>query len=181
MIEVINDTKMYYNQYFDVTDIIKTPKNEKGRTCNITCVAMITGSHPDKVLQDMFKKYGMNDHFQWESHLVDYLNEHGHKCKEVTTHAYPNARKITNDELEKIMGELIKGRVILYHKKGHYQLMVGYRIDTYHGPEYIFNDPAGDRTKFVRNRKKESGHLVTYTQKKVKREKIYGSCWSVEI
>lgn len=180
MIQVINDTKMYWNQYYDVTDIIKTPKNEKGRTCNITCVAMIVGYHPDRVLQDMFARHGMNDQFQWESNLTHYLEEHGHKCTEITKHAYPKARKITNDEIEKILGELQKGKVILYHKKGHYQLMVGYRM-VGQVPEFIFNDPAGDRTKFVRNRAKESGHLVTYSNKKVKREKIYGSCWSVEI
>jgi len=179
MIKVLNNTRSYFNQYYDVTDLPKTVKNEKNRTCNVTCLAMITGQHPDDVLQHMFQKYGVNDQFQWESHLVDYLNERYYECKKLTKHAYPKARKITNDELEMIMGELIKGKVILYHKKGHYQLMIGYHIRE-GKVEFIFNDPAGDRTKMRWNRTKESGFQVVYTHAKVKREKIYGSCWSVD-
>lgn len=180
MIEKINDTEKYWNQYFDVTDIFSTKKDERTRTCNITCVAMITGEHPDIILQKFWEKYGQNDKFQWESLLIKYLENRGHKCREITKHAYPKARKITDHELTDLIGELINGRVILYHKKGHYQLMVGYRmIDQV--PEFIFNDPAGDRKKMKWQRKKESGHLVPYSYGKVKREKIYGSCWSVEI
>lgn len=181
MIEVICNTKEYFNQYYDVTDLPQTVKNEKNRTCNVTCVAMITGDHPDSVLTDMFVKHGINDKFQWEKNLVDYLRDRGFACKEMTLHAYPKARNVTDRELEKMMGEIVKGKVILYHKKGHYQLMVGYRIVDGGIPEFIFNDPAGDRNKFKYLRKRLSGFRVAYSKKKVQKEKIYGSCWSVEI
>lgn len=180
MIEVINDTKRYWNQYKDVTDIFSTKKDERTRTCNITCVSMITGDHPDAILHEFWEKYGQNDKFQWESLLIKYLEDNGYPCKKMTEHAYPKARQIRDHELIDMMGELVKGKVIFYHKKGHYQLMVGYRIID-QVPEYIFNDPAGDRTKMRWQRKKGSGHLVTYSHQKVKREKIYGSCYSVTI
>lgn len=182
MIEIINDTKLYWNQYFDVTDLPGTIKDERKRTCNITSVAMILGKHPDRVLNGMFDKYGVNDKFMWERHLINYLIDNGFECTEITKHAYPEARKITDDELINMMNNIKDGRIIFYHKKGHYQLMVGYRIrEDAKLPEYIFNDPAGDRNKMLWRRKQNSGHLVTYSHKKIKREKIYGSCYSVRI
>lgn len=179
MKDLINDTRKYWNQYYDVTDLPETVKNEKTRTCNVTCLAMITGKHPDEILQDMFDKYGKNDQFQWEEHLVDYLEERGFKCEAVTKLAYPAPRHVTVIELEKMKLEVIGGKVILYHKKGHYQIMVGY--DFKDGEYFIFNDPAGDRNFPSRYRKRESGHNVKYGADMIKNEIIYGRCWAVTI
>lgn len=180
MIKVLNNTKKYWCQYTDVTDIKSTPRDERERTCGVTSISMVTGEHPDGVLQTVRLNYGKGDRFQWESHLIDYLDRRHFNCLELTDHAYPKPRKITNDELEVMMGELIKGRIIFYHKKGHYQLMIGYQIRK-GKVEFIFNDPAGDRKLLRYLRKKNSGHRVIYSYAKVKREKIYGSCWSVVI
>lgn len=180
MIEKINDTLVYWSQYHDVTDLPETLKDERTRTCNITCVAMILGVHPDDVLTNMIRRYGLNDKFQWESNLINYLKEYGCVCKEITKHAYPKPRRVTEVELTNMMLEIDKGKIIFYHKAGHYQIMVGYRIKK-SIPEFIFNDPAGNRNLLLYKRRKSSGHLITYSRKKVMREKIYGSCWSVEI
>jgi hypothetical protein len=178
MIEIINDTKKYFNQYFDVKDLPETKKNEKHRTCNVTCVAMITGIHPDIILKDMMKIYGRNDKYMWEEHLLKYLKSKGFKSKPITKLAWPRARHITDKELEKMRDEIKKGRIIFYHKKGHYQLMVGYGNE---GTYYIFNDPAGDRTIPIKKRRKKSGHNVKYTDVMISREMIYGRCWSIKI
>lgn len=178
MIEVLNDTKKYWNQYHDVTDLPETIKDERRRTCGITCLSMITGEHPDQVLQNMFKKYGKNDKFQWEEHLIKYLRDREFKCVEMTKIAWPKPRRIKEKELEKMRDEIDKGKIILYHKKGHYQLMVGY---VNNGSCYIFNDPAGDRTLPVSKRKRKSGYNIMYTDNMVLSEIIYGRCWSVEI
>jgi len=173
----LNQTKAYWNQYFDITDLPETRKNEKFRTCNVCCVAMITGGHPDDVLGYMLLKYGINNKFQWEENLIKYLREKGYKCKKVTFLAWPRARKIWDSELKKMRAEIDKGNIIFYHKKGHYQLMIGYDNDDI----FIFNDPAGDRNKSRKLRKRLSGYNVRYFYNKIKAEKIYGRCWSVEI
>jgi hypothetical protein len=180
LVSVINDTKKYWNQYYDVTDLPETVKNEKTRTCNITCVAMITGEHPDEVLQKMFYKHGKNDRFQWEKNLVKYLESFGHKCKKVAGLAWPKARYIKDKELENIRNEIDKGKVILYHKKGHYHLIIGYKTEGRY-TWYIGNDPAGDRRYSISERKRLSGHRVDYQEGFIKSEKIYGRCWSVTI
>lgn len=180
MTKVLHDTRLYWNQYHDVTDIRKTPRDERERTCGVTSVSMITGEHPDTVLNEMIHTYGWNDKFQWEELLIGYLRNSGFKCVRVAGPAYPKPRKVTDLELDNMVLEMMGGKVIFYHKKGHYQVMVGCLTDGDKHHKFIFNDPAGDRTKLRINRAKESGHNVEYPLSKVKREKIYGSCWSVD-
>lgn len=178
--KIINHTVSYYNQYYDVSDLPETIKDERTRTCNITCIAMITGEKPDDVLANMFNIHGRNDKFQWEENLILYLKEYGFSCEPVTKLAYPSARSVTDDELKKMRDEIIDGRIIFYHKLGHYQIMVGFEnIDN--NITYIFNDPAGDRRLAKDSRDKMSGFEVGYSSRMVKIEKIYGRCWSVVI
>jgi len=177
MIRKVNYTKKYWNQYFDVTDDPKTKKNEKYRTCGVTCVSMITGEHPDEVLQNIFIQHGKNDKFQWEENLIAYLVKKGYHCKEITKLAYPKPRKVTRKELQSMRDEIDKGNIIFYHKSGHYQLMVGYEGDD----TFIFNDPAGNRIMRVKYRNRKSGYKVQYSEARVLSEKIYGRCWSIEI
>ena len=172
----INDTKKYFNQYHDVIDLPETPKYEPGRTCNITCIAMIRGKDPNKILQKFFKMYGVNNKFQWEGNLIKYLKDVGHECRAVTGLAWPIPRKVRKKELERMKKEIDEGKIIFYHKRGHYQLMVGY-----YSKGFIFNDPAGDRRLLLKDRSRESGHLVTYSYKKVRSERIFGRCWAVTI
>lgn len=183
MKSVINDTVKYWNQYHDVKDLPETAKDERSRTCNITCVAMITGEHPDKVLKKFFDKYGINDKFMWQELLVDYLIEAGFKCDDyiIKPQAYPDARHIKISELKAMRAEIDDGKIIFYHKCGHYQLMVGYSIDNEGNIDYIFNDPAGNRTKSLKYRSRKSGYLVGYPERMVLAEPIYGKCYSVTI
>jgi hypothetical protein len=173
----INHTKKYWNQYHDVTDIPKTKKNEKDRTCGITSAAMITGEHPDVVLKYMLDKHGKNDKFQWEENLIAYLVEKGFPCNEITKIAYPKPRRVTKTELQRMRDEIDKGNIIFYHKSGHYQLMIGYEGED----TFIFNDPAGNRIVGKRFRSRKSGFKIMYSQARVLSEKIFGRCWSVKI
>mgnify|MGYP001546421035 CR=1 FL=1 len=184
--KVVNDTPTYINQYFDVTDLPETVWDEKPNTCNVSCVGMICFLSPDIVLHDMYRKYRyntqfQNTQFQWEEHLISYLQECGHICEPVTKSAWPNARFIKNSELKKMRKEIDKGKVIFYHKHGHYQLMVGYIKHNNGRYTYIFNDPAGDRRVQYNYRSRESGHLVGYDSYMVKNEPIYCRCWSVTL
>lgn len=179
---MINDTKKYWNQYYDVKDVLETPQYEPFRTCNITCVAMITGEDPNDVLKKMWDKYGVNDQFQWEEHLISYLEEKGLDCKEITSPvAWPEARVIREDELVDIVLAIEEGKIIFYHKEGHYQLLIGYEIDNNGQMWYFFNDPAGDRTRSIKNRGRLSGHKVKYSKEFIMSEKIYGRCWAISI
>jgi len=182
--KINNDTVKYYNQYHDIIDIPETPKSEPKRTCNVTCVAMITGEDPNDVLDYFLNKYGLQtDKFQWQELLIYYLERAGHNNKAVLNKAaYPQARHIGDDELKQMMVEIRQGRVIFYHKKGHYQIMTGFEIDEMGNMiNFIFNDPAGDRKIRHANRTRESGHSVSYSYEMVKAEKIYGMCYSIEI
>lgn len=173
----INQTEKYWNQYYDVTDISITPWNDKLVTCNACCGGMISGKHPDIVLKELLALYGINKKFQWEEHLLKYLKSSEFKCKKITFPvAWPVARKIFDRELKKMRDEIDKGNIIFYHKKGHYQIMVGYQDDN-----FIFNDPAGDRKISKKLRERKSGKNVVYPYSMVKSEKIYGRCWSIEI
>lgn len=179
MKDLFNDTRKYWNQYYDVNDRPETVKNEKVRTCNVSSAGMITGEHPNTVLDNLIDKYGDNDQFMWEEHLVDYLQERGFVCEAVTELAYPKPRHVTEAELNIMKLEILGGKVILYHKKGHYQIMIGY--DFADGNYFIFNDPAGDRNFPTKYRKRESGHRVKYPIEKIKDEIIYGKCYAVTI
>lgn len=185
-----NDTKCYYNQYFDIIDVPETPEKEPLRTCNITCIAMITGENPNIVLDYFFKKYGFeigvkSPHFQWQELLTDYLEMKGFKNRKIIEDkeiAYPKARYIFDKELQRCMNEIKNGKVILYHKDGHYQIMTGFEIDnTGQTIDFIFNDPAGNRIVPKVERERESGHSVHYPYSMIKSEKIYGNLYAVEI
>jgi len=172
----INDTPRYVNQYYDVTDLPETAKDERKRTCNVSCVAMITDQDVNEVLQDFFERYGKGDEFQYEENLVKYLEENGYDCNRITKPAWPRARVPMKSELEEMKLYLDKGAVILYHKDGHYQIMIGYESGG-----YIFNDPAGDRKQAQKDRSRESGHCVLYPASMIESERIYGSCYGVII
>lgn len=174
---IVNDTKKYWDQYRDVTDIPETPQNDKLRTCGVSCAGMFTAVHPDVILQEMFEKYGINDKFKWEKHLIEYLKTNGHTCNPIMKNIHPK-RYITEKELAKMRAEIDKGNVIFYHKAGHYQIMVGYLNN---GACYVFNDPAGDRTIGRSKRRKKSGHNVIYPREFIVLEKIKGRCWSVTV
>ena len=173
----INDTPSYFNQYFDVSDLPETLSNEKYNTCNVSCLGMITQLHPDVILNYMFNKYGVNDKYQWEENIIQYLTDNGYTTKPVTALAWPYERKITDEELEVIRAEIDKGNVILYHKSGHYQLLIGYMDKN----NYVFNDPAGNRRLPLTERESESGHKVVYSVSMLKSEPLYGRCWSVNL
>lgn len=170
----------YYNQYYDVTDIPETKKDERLRTCNVTCVAMIVGKHPDIVLKEIWDEYGINDKFQWEGTLISYLEKRGFNCFPITELAWPKSRHVTKSELQMMCRNLENGHIILYHKEGHYQLLVDYELDDHSEVQYIFNDPAGNRLLPISSRKRESGHEVRYSEAFVLSEKIYGRCWAVK-
>ena len=181
MVEIQNDTPRYINQYYKIKDNLKMPGNEAVRTCNISCVSMITDEEPNGVLQWFFDKYGYCKKFQWEENLISYLKMKGHKCKSITALSYPKPRHITDDEIKKMMRHLRYGNVIFYHKKGHYYLIIGYVIDDNESLSFICNDPAGDRKLSKRDRLEDSGHTVIYPVDMIKAEKIYGRNWSVEL
>lgn len=179
MKRVFNDTRCYHNQYFTVTDLKETKMNEKLNTCNVCSVGMIVEQHPDVILHYMYKTYGMNQKFMWESNLIKYLEDCGHECKQIGVGW--KKRKVKDSELEIMRNAISDGKIVFYHKHGHYYLMVGFE-DLGNGKyNYIFNDSAGDRKIARRKRNEESGHLVVYPEKMVKKEKIYGSCWIVTI
>jgi hypothetical protein len=159
-------------------------KNEKRRTCNITCVAMFTGEHPDEVLQKMFKRHGKNSKFQLQGNLIEYLEDHGFECRGVTRSVgkwndFPRGDTPTKKELMVMRHCIMSKTPILYHMFGHYQILIGYIIDKEDKYHYIFNDPAGDRNKPVKERKRKSGYHVVYSEEKVLKDKIYGKCFAV--
>lgn len=171
----INDTIHYVNQYHDVRDLPETPQVEGTRTCNVSCVAMITGEDVNSVLE----KIGLaGDRFQWEETLVAYLRKAGRVCAAVGKPAYPNKRQPDDADLKAYRDAIDTGAVVLYHKYGHYQLLVGYEY-TGSAYTYIFNDPAGDRRQPQYKRIRDSGHLVPYSEDMVKAEHLYGQCWAV--
>jgi len=178
--EKINDTPIYFNQYFDVTDLPDTLSNEKYNTCNVSCLGMITNLHPDVILNYMFNKYGKNNKYQWEENIVQYLTDNGYIVNPVTAMAWPYERKITDEELTVIRNEIDKGNVILYHKSGHYQLLIGY-VKNDNKIDYVFNDPAGDRKLPREQRESESGHKVVYSYGRIKSEPLYGRSWAVNL
>ena len=177
---MINDTQKYWNQYHDIIDIPETWQDDRTRTCNICCIAMITGKNPNDILREMLDKYGINDQFQWEENLIGYLESSGYECFPITELAYPKPRYITIADFDKMCAIIDSGQIILYHKYGHYQLFIGYE-DNEFSRCYIFNDPAGDRTLPLAMRTKNSGHCVRYSETFVLEEKIFGRCWVVKI
>lgn len=179
---IVNDPEKCWNQYFDVTNIKSTPPDEKKRTCNICCVAMITGEHPDIVLKYFFDKYGSDsDRFQWQGELIGYIKRKGFKTSELFDEGIENPRFPTEKELKIMRKSIKKGNIIFYHKAGHYQLMVGYLIHNKNRIDYIFYDPAGDRKLYRFRRSRESGCRVVYPDSMIKSEKIYGMCYEVQI
>lgn len=183
---IINDTKAYWNQYKDVKDIQKTPEEEPLRTCNVTSVAMIVNENPNDVLWYFINKYGYeigvrSPHFQWQELLVRYIQVAGYEVKNnlITPQAYPDARNIKLEELKRMREEIDNGNIILYHKCGHYQVLVGYEIHIDGNIDYVFNDPAGDRRLPYKKRKRESGHLVRYLETMIISEPIYGLCYTI--
>lgn len=179
-----NDTKQYVNQYYDVIDLPETIDREPTITCNVSCISMITGENVNDVLKHFIDKYtAKSKKFQWQELLIEYLEKNGYLCKPVLKRAaWPSARNISDDEISSIIDELKFGNIIFYHKYGHYQLLVGYEIeDKKNKIEFIFNDPAGDRKLNIKERLRDSGHLVRYPYKMIKDEKIYGMCYSVKI
>lgn len=179
MFKTNNDTAQYVNQYFDVKDVPEMPGPENIRTCNISCVAMITGDDVNDILQYMMKKYGYTKKYQWEENLITYLEAKGFVCRPVSITRWPLPGKIKDDEIKTIMAEIRQGKVIFYHKSGHYQLVTGYKIYNDNSVDFILNDPAGDRKLKVSKRKRESGHKVLYPLSMIKSERLYGKCWSV--
>lgn len=182
MFKINNDTRVYWNQYFDVMDLPETSKDERKRTCNVSCVAMITGESPNSVLKNMIKIYGEdNDKYQWEELLIEYLQDAGFDCKPLTKTAWPRPREILDEELKAMMLEIRNGGVIFYHKYGHYQIMTGFRQIGPLNLGFYFNDPAGDRKKPYYKRDRVSGHNVLYPYEMVKHEPIFGKCWGVRL
>jgi len=182
MIKKINQTKKYYNQYFDIDDIPKTAQNEKEITCNITSVSMITGENPNMVLCKFLKRYGQNKKFQWEENLISYLKENGFACYPVTELAWPKSKVITENDLEKMRSAIDKGKIIYYHEAGHYSLMIGYEKDENGEILYIFNDPAGDRKiRYSGKRTLESGLNVRYKKSFLEFRPLFGRCWAVTV
>lgn len=170
----MNDTKQYVNQYYDVYDLPETKSYEPGRTCNVSCVAMITGEDVNDVLKWFIGKYGWNDKFQWEENLIAYLVDKGYTCEPLTEAAYPKPRVPSSRDMNAMKAALDEGKIVLYHKTGHYQLLVGYDDSG-----YMFNDPAGDRQLKQSDRARESGHMVHYPTSMVMSETIYGRCWAI--
>lgn len=182
--KINNNTEAYYNQYFDVKDLPETSDYEPGTTCNITCIAMITGEDPNDVLNWFIIKYqGDQQKHKWQELLIDYLEISGFQCEPILDKAaYPKARSITDNELKKCMNEISQGNIIFFHKDGHYELMTGFEIDNQGNMiNFIFNDPAGNRKIRVADRSRDSGHGVYYSKEMIQREKIYGMCYSINI
>jgi len=172
---MINNTAHYVNQYHDVLDRPETPNvKEQERTCNICCVAMITGEDVNDIFQWFVDKYGWNDKFQTEEYIIPYLNVRGFKAEALTVNTWPKSWKPTQAEIDKMIDAIDRGCWVLYHKFGHYQLMVGHD-----GDDLIFNDPAGDRRLPVNERARESGHLVAYPRSMIMNEPRFGRCWAV--
>lgn len=181
MITILNNTKHFVNQYFDVKDVLEMKGHERVRTCNVSSAAMITNENVNVVLRNFLNRFGFNRKYQWESNLIKYLEKKGHNCKSITKLSWPIARKITDEEIKKMMNELKYGNVIFYHKKGHYYLIVGYHVNENNDLFFIANDPAGDRKLPLNLRERESGKNVYYPVSMIREEKIYGRNWSVKI
>ncbi|MGB4268289.1 MAG: RHS repeat-associated core domain-containing protein [Spirochaetota bacterium] len=166
-------------QYIRQTD---KDRIEEGRSrksaCNISSVGIISGFNPNTVDDIIRVKDGKGnfEYRQFETSLVKFLTDMGFDVENITKRG--GDRILTNEEL-KAMREAIKdGKVILFHFKGHYAVMIGYQKNGNGENDfnYIFYDPAGDRKQGYFN---NNGVNAVYSQKYLQSQMYRGDAYSV--